>query len=122
MTLDDLAVECLNTRWSPEYRERMIHSIPDAPVVDREAYIVKACKGKRILNLGSNGTDGESLLHKSIKAVALSSVGVDREKSDWDCDLDSTPQDLLAITCDPIRARPFHPDLIVVGEILEHLG
>jgi len=112
-TIQELSAELLNTRWAPAYRERMIHNIPEASVVDRETFIVEACKGKHVLNLGCNGTDGESLLHKQIKTVATSVWGVDKSHSDFDCDLDSRPEQLLDI---------FDPTLITAGEILEHLG
>jgi len=113
-TIQALAAELLNTRWTPEYRERMIHEIPEASIVDRETFIVDSCKGEGVLNLGSNGTDGESQLHQQIKAVAESIYGVDKSKSDFDCDLDENPESMLMSF--------MAPTLIVAGEILEHLG
>jgi len=122
-TIAELASDCLSSRWTPEYRERMIHKIPDAPVVDREAFIVKACKGKKVLNLGSNGTDSESILHKAIKEVAHVAVGVDRTNSDFNCDLDEQAVGLWTfLASDDNGFQPRKPNLIIAGEILEHLG
>jgi hypothetical protein len=95
---------------SPEYRAKMLHEVPDAPVVDRAAFIMEQAKGKRVLNLGcaSGG------LHGLIQAVARSVAGVDKQPGDWIvCDIDKDPDRLSIVK---------EIELVVAGEILEHLA
>ncbi len=97
--------------WTPEYYDKMMHDIPAASVVDRTLYILMQCKGKRVLNLGSSS--GE--LHGGIAAVASLAYGVDKEPSlctNILVDLDESPE----------KIPPFEYDLIVAGEIIEHLA
>lgn len=92
-----------------DYVRKMMHYVPEAPVVIRVMYILERCKGKRVLNLGS--ASGE--LHKAIVAVASSVIGVDKdEPADLLVDLDKMPE---AIGSPKV-------DVIVAGEILEHLA
>lgn len=118
VTLDDL-VEEINElhvlKMTAEYKLKQLHRIPEAPVVDRVAYIVDQCRGKRVLNLGcaSGG------LHETITQVARGIYGVDIEPGlrTWlVCDLDETPAQVYA------RAKDLGIEVIVAGEILEHLG
>lgn len=94
---------------TPEYVDKMLHKIPYAPVVDRARYILKKCKDRDVLNLGS----ASGQLHQAIKTVAKSVLGVDREPADIQCDLDREPERLLGINS---------IELIVAGEIFEHLA
>lgn len=96
-------------------RDRMLHEVPDVPVVDREAFILERCTGKRVLNVGCNGTDGRAGLHKRIGEVAEVAYGMDREGADYCVDLDYLPDfhDL---------AESLDVDLVVCGEVLEHLA
>lgn len=98
-----------------EYAKKMMHAIPEMDAVeDRNAFIVQACKQKRVLNLGcaSGG------LHSEIKKASLHVVGVDKDVSTMPgfigCDLDEDPE---AITRNAATI-----DLVVAGEILEHLS
>ncbi len=102
----------------------MMHQVPHAKVVDREAFIVERCNGKRVLNLGcASGT-----LHGKIKAVANRIIGVDKVATG---EPNQLVMDLDRIECiDPwweIEGKPDHMeraefDVIVAGEIVEHLG
>ena len=40
---------------SPEYAAKMLHAIPEAPVVDRIAFVLTRCQGKRVVELGASG-------------------------------------------------------------------
>jgi 2-polyprenyl-3-methyl-5-hydroxy-6-metoxy-1,4-benzoquinol methylase len=103
--------------------ERMLHPIPDAPVVDREAFILERCAGRRVLHVGSNGTDGKGAFHEAIKGVAEAVYGLDRGGADINVDLDrmSNMQDAeLAHLCDDVL--DLGVDLVVCGEVLEHLA
>ena len=96
-------------KMEPEYVAKMMHWVPEGKVVNRVLYILERCKGKRVLNLGS--ASGE--LHKAIVAVAQSVIGVDKdEPADLIVDLDRQP---YAIGQPAV-------DVIVAGEILEHLA
>ena len=90
-----------------DYCTKMMHALPPAPVVDRVPYIMDKCKGKRVLNLGSeSGT-----LHEKIGRVAMELYGVDKvSTADFVLDLDDSP------------ALSGTYDLVVAGEILEHLA
>lgn len=114
-TLEDLRDLCGSThQLGSEYERKQIHKIPDAPVVDRVAFILERCKGKRVLDVGASGP-----LHEAIKKVAQWCVGIDHPRNDkgesrpgaFYVDLDSRPI---------LPNRPV--DLVVCGEVVEHLS
>lgn len=96
---------------SVAYAEKMLHALPAFKSVNRAVFILQHCAGKRVLEFGASGP-----LHDGIVKAAASVLGVDREASDgvvaFDLD-DVTQADLPAAG---------HPDLIVCGEVLEHLS
>ena len=103
-------------RVDEAYRVKQLHKIPDAMEVDRTTVCVEAARDKRVLHLGCGWPPGP--LHQAIAGVAAHLIGVDiaapgggREHI-WQADLDTHPDGL------PLRDY----DLIVAGEILEHLG
>lgn len=106
-------------RQGSAYVEKMMHRIPDAKCIqDRKVFIVERCKGKRVLNLGC----ASGSLHEEIKKVAASVIGVDRaldSGADLLCDLDFQPH---AIFEEYGRRGWPSPELIVAGEIIEHLA
>jgi hypothetical protein len=94
---------------SPEYVDKMLHPIPDAPVVLREAFILARCKGKTVVNFGSDSGN----LHGKISKVAKSVFGVDKQGDpDLRLDLDDEHYSLSHM---PMA------DVYVVGEIIEHM-
>jgi 2-polyprenyl-3-methyl-5-hydroxy-6-metoxy-1,4-benzoquinol methylase len=99
----------------PAYVSKQLHRIPSAPVVDRVEYIVDQCRGKRVLNLGCDS----GALHGAIAAVANGIYGVDVQsgvKTWLVCDLDVAPEHVYA------AAQDIGVEVIVAGEIMEHLG
>lgn len=112
-TIDDLRSQ-LGGRpaQSPEYAAKMLHPLPKAETVDREAFILKHCQGKRVLEFGASGP-----LHQQIQDVCRSYLGVDREDAQyvigWDLD-DVSLQELPGV--------PNATDIIICGEVLEHLS
>ena len=106
--------------------------LPRYKPVLRRSFILETCKNKRVLHLGCTDSpftvdrlrDG-SLLHLQICEVSERNVGID---------IDAEAINLLnengisdAFVCDAINAGQlmqklaFTPDIVVVGEILEHL-
>ena len=118
MSIDDLYRELSGgKKISPEYEAKMLHKIPDAPVVDREKYILEQCKDKIVLNLGC--ASGE--LHEKIQSVARMAYGIDKEKCNHGekcltIDFERFPH----MSSVPFKEISF--DVIVAGEILEHLS
>lgn len=89
--------------------EKMVHEIPTGKVVNRAKFILEKCKGKRVINFGSSGSE----LQEALKIVASDVSGIDREgHPDFVIDLDDEHYTLAHL---PIA------DVFVCGEILEHL-
>jgi hypothetical protein len=115
-TLADLHTEIdflQQYRVDAAYKDKQIHALPDAPVIERLPYIVHRCKDLRVLNLGS----ASGVLHEQIKASAASVIGVDHEPGpNTDVWLDFDDYEALQRWVIP------EVDLIVAGELIEHLG
>lgn len=112
-TIDDLRSQLgarPKTSADQSYAEKMLHAIPDAPVVNREEFILDHCRGKRVLEFGASGR-----MHDGIVRVAQSTLGIDRKASDGVIafDLDDVSQVSLPV---------FDAEVVVCGEVLEHLG
>lgn len=120
MSIENLRNEILGiNQISEEYKRKMCHQVPDAPVVDRVKFILERCKEKTVLNLGCASGD----LHKIIGQVTRSLHGIDKvvcghaeyagcERFDLD-DIQETELPWFNNTAF---------DLVVIGEVLEHLG
>lgn len=95
------------------YAAKMLHKVPDAPVLNRAAYLLEHTTGLRVLEFGASGP-----MHEKIKAAAASYMGVDRDAVDRVVafDLDDVHETLLPAMYDP------GPDVIICGEVLEHLS
>jgi 2-polyprenyl-3-methyl-5-hydroxy-6-metoxy-1,4-benzoquinol methylase len=96
-----------------EYKEKQLHRVPDWPVVERVPLILEHCRGQRVLNVGCASGD----LHRYIQAVAVSVVGIDHDACGHPGDIWVDLDDYLAVQ------SVFWPscDVIVCGEVLEHL-
>lgn len=126
-TIDDLRSQLggLRPERSPEYIAKMLHPLPpDVKEVNREAFILSHCKGKRVLEFGATGP-----LHDAIVQVASEYLGIDREDGPNgvvgydldDCAMGRMGQ-RLGCTEDDVRALSFKPEIIICGEVIEHLG
>lgn len=131
-TLDDLKDELREMgNHSPEYWAKQVHTVEPSKVVDREDFMVKLCTGKTVLHVGCTGA-----LDVALRKVATKCYGIDKEpseRSDYTpCDLDNIVMDGLSEdeTSDGTLALDFSPyfprfenvDLIICGEVLEHLS
>ena len=103
-------------RVDDAYRVKQLHKIPDGLEVDRATVCIEAARGKRVLHLGCGWPP--SPLHQELAKVAAYLIGVDiaappsARENIWQADLDAVPEGL------PLREY----DVIIAGEILEHLG
>lgn len=96
---------------------RMNHPIPKTVVVDRVKYILEKCRDKLVLDIGSSGTDNQAIIFREIAKVAREAQGVDRTST--------LPNIYIADVNEPGWAATIPPreyDLVVCGEVLEHLG
>ena len=96
---------------SDAYRAKMLHPVPNATTVERIPFLCTQATGKRVLHLGASGP-----LHAALLKVAASAAGIDRADAPGirGYDLDN-----IGISGLPPEWAEY--DLIVAGEILEHL-
>jgi methyltransferase family protein len=108
-------------------------SLSRKKIVDRDSYILESCRGKRVLHLGC--TDAPltrrkyelgSLLHLKLEGIASTLVGadIDAESVQWleakgIKNLHLADAAGIEMLLDSIG---FRPEVIVAGEILEHLS
>jgi hypothetical protein len=102
-----------HTVRTPEYVAKMLHEVPKSTVVDRIAFVLAQCKGKRVLELGASGR-----LHDEIVKVAAYLFAIDRENGEGVSGFDL--DDPLERTVPTLFSEP--ADVIVCGEVLEHLS
>ena len=114
-TLSDVRARIMTpgpTGATAEWTRRMLHFVPDLPVVaDRARYLAEKAAGEVVLDLGCAGPISEG-----IRLAARGYYGVDRVAGPnvtAVLDLDATPD-----------ALPVYPDvtLLVAAELLEHLA
>ena len=94
------------------YKAKMLHAVPDAPVMDRAEYILQLCADKIVMDIGCTGE-----LHHGIEQVAAKCYGMDIVECPdvanfYQVDIDHT--DSLPM--------PEDVQLVVAGEVLEHLS
>lgn len=111
-TLEQLREDCTGkfAHLSPAYIAKQFHPLPEADVVDREAFILDRCRGQNVLDIGASGR-----LHAAIVSVARKCYGIDRFPSEGviGMDLDDCKLDL---------PKYFGVNIVVCGEVLEHLS
>jgi hypothetical protein len=119
-TIDDLRASLGGgSKVDPAYAAKQLHTVPDAPVVKREVFILDRVRGKRVLEFGASGP-----MHEAIVKVAVSCFGVDRQDGDGvvGFDLDAIRFDCVDHPNDVLPQPVDGVDLIVCGELLEHLA
>lgn len=110
---DDLLQDINGSKDKAAWNVKMIHKIPELPVVDRKTYIVKQCEGKKVLHLGA----ASGALHEMIKVAALTAYALDI--------VPMTADNYICYDLEQCHATEMPPitglELIVAGEILEHI-
>ena len=114
--ISELLQECKSYgRRTAEYVERMVHKIPDTPVIDRGRTILNRCKDQVVLDIGCASSHAGDLA-SAVKAVAKQWYGIDILPGPWwQMDLDILPPGTPCPTDPPVT-------IVVCGEILEHLS
>lgn len=103
--------ELIRSRFDPAYEAKMLHVVPDWPVVpDRAAYLERLASGRHVLDIGCAG----AISVRIAKAAAVY-YGVDR--------LSGGQQHVIDLDDEPNRL-PFHVDvdLVIASEFIEHLA
>lgn len=95
----------------PAYAAKMLHPLPPVQIADRVACLVTHATGKRVLEFGASGP-----AHDKVRAASAAYLGVDRTASDGVVAFDL--DDVSVAGLPPFEA----PDVIICGEVLEHLG
>lgn len=116
----DVLTEVTERRGLPkEYWDKMMHPIPNTPVMDRAEYLLKAARGKSILDIGG----GYGPMSDKLREVAGDYHSVDKVACDkpghYQVDLDDSEQFGPAFY--EIFTH-FRFDVIIMGEVLEHLS
>jgi hypothetical protein len=94
------------------YKAKMLHAVPDAPVMDRVEYILQLCAGKIIMDIGCTGE-----LHHGIEQVAKKCYGMDIVECPdvanfYQVDIDHVDK----------LPTPNNVQLVIAGEVIEHLS
>jgi 2-polyprenyl-3-methyl-5-hydroxy-6-metoxy-1,4-benzoquinol methylase len=107
------------------------YATPRLSVVDREAYVVRASIGKRVLHLGcadapltgARITSG-TLLHAKLTAVARECLGIDVDLTGLSTLRANGFMNVLHADVESLGSADLHGkfDVVIAGEILEHLS
>src|SRR5436190_1514233 len=108
-------------------------TLPRSKIVDRDTYFLDACRGKKVLHIGCTDAPftqskfaSGALLHQKLGPVTSILVGVDIDKESVDWLTERGVKDLYVWDASNIKTLVakigFIPDVIVAGEVLEHLS
>ena len=102
---------------SPQWRKKMIHPLPEMPVVSREEALIAFATGKRVLDIGSSGP-----MAVGLRMVANGVYGLDH----------TLPYDFkeylqfMVTDLDDVSAKDLPHfagvERIICGEVIEHLS
>ena len=113
-TIDGLLDELNGVREKTDYEERMVHKMPELPVVERIPFILASAKGKVVLDIGA----AKGKLHASIVAAAKSTYAMDKTIM--------TAENYIFFDLDQCHERELVQipgvELVVCGEVVEHLS
>ena len=107
--------------------------LPRRRLVYRDDYIVGLCRGRRVLHIGCTDApltqakfEAGALLHRKLEGVAAHLVGVDLDSESIEWLRERGIENIHVADAERIRefleGINFVPDLILAGEVLEHLA
>jgi len=94
------------------YKAKMLHAVPDVPVMDRAEYILQLCASKIVMDIGCTGE-----LHYGIAQVAAKCYGMDIVECP---DVENFYR--VDIDRDAFLPTPNDVQLVIAGEVIEHLS
>lgn len=108
------------------------YRLPRSLVVDRDAFILECCHGKRVLHLGCANWpftkelfDDGLLLHQEIEMVCAELVGIDISEKGINFLKSRGVKNLLVADAaklgEVIQRLEWTPEIVIAGEIIEHL-
>lgn len=113
-TIDALLDELNGVKAKDDYAAKMIHPVPALPVIQRAAFIVEACRGKVVLDVGA----ASGPMHEAIVAVATLVYAMDKVRM--------TAVNYIYADLDECHERELMAvsgvQVVVCGEVLEHLA
>jgi len=112
----DIISDVRTAQQREQYEEKMLHPIPETKAVDRDKFIVEACKDKVVIDVGCTGSNSPTQLHQEILEVGKEVWGVDRDK----CDTPNFIQ--MDVETGDFGSISVKPDIVICGELLEHLS
>jgi SAM-dependent methyltransferase len=104
-------------------------AVPHEVVASRVAHLTELARGRRVLDIGctghtSKGREGASFLHRHLREAAATCIGVDLDLGGLG-QLRASGLGGALVQADAAADAPFRPgsfDLVVAGELIEHLG
>lgn len=125
----------MNTKLKPNEPLAPRHALPRTAQVDRDAYLLNLCRGKRVLHLACAAwpatemwCDDGSLLHLKLTEVAGRVAGFDWSEQGLEILKKNGVADLHRLNlleADQVEQAwndlEFEPEIILAGELLEHL-
>ena len=110
ITVDDLLKQVMSGK-DPEYQAKMMHKIPEAPVVDRNEAIINAVKGRVALELGC----AESKLSTVLDEIAKKLYGMDK--------IECQGENFIQVDFDKDEIPLLEDvEVVICGEVIEHLS
>lgn len=114
--------------------DSLFQRVPFTRCVDRITWIAERCRGRRVVDVGCLDEtafrvkrDGEHWLHGRIQRAASEVLGVDPSpalpdlKNEFPGTIDHIHQGYLADVPSIIEREGFRPEVIICGELIEHL-
>lgn len=121
-------------KWSDEFFLHDFSSIENQ-VVERTEYLLEVCRGKRVLHFGfldalitMEKINSGAMLHERIKKVSSFAYGIDiasdllKKYREISGDFNNGILDIQEKDCDLLQIPNSDYQVIVLGEVLEHLG
>lgn len=98
---------------------KQLHAVPDAPVVQRETFILERCRDKVVLDIGASGP-----MHDGIVKVAKFCYGIDAARETLEAEQGPNWHNEY-MDLDEFDAqipRWWDVEIVVCGEVIEHLS